>query len=280
MLTLPAACSAAILAFAPLFSKRTWVYAQTLLVGAILAPAQRTVTAALRVMGLSAEEQFQNYHRLLNRVRWSPLQAARLLLAQLLAAFVPDGTIHVVLDDTLERRYSGRIAATGIYRDAVRSSGSHFVKARGLRWLCVMLIVPLSFARRRWALPLLTLLAPSQRYDQQRGRVHTTLIERGGSALLLLARWLPRRQIVCVADSSFSALEFLDSVRRAVTLITRLRLDAALFEPAPPRRAGQTGRPGVKGARLPKLEQLVNDSRQCWQRLLLATPAAGALVSV
>lgn len=269
MLTLPAACSAAILAFVPLFSNSTWATAQTLLIGAILAPAQRTVTAALRVMGFASESHFQNYHRLLNRVRWSALQGARLLLGQLLNAFVPRGVIHVVLDDTLERRRGKKIAAKGVYRDAVRSSGSHFAKAMGLRWLCLMLLAPLPFTRRHWALPLLTLLAPSERYDAQRGRRHTTLIERGRTALLLLARWLPDRQIVCVADSSFAALEFLESVRQSVTLITRLRLDARLFEPAPVRRAGQNGRPRIKGAMVPKLECLVNDPKQRWQRLLL-----------
>jgi hypothetical protein len=269
MLTLPAACSAAILAFAPLFSKSAWATAETLLVGALLAPAQRTVTAALRVTGLSNEEQFQRYHRLLNRVRWSPLQAARVLLEQLLRRFVPTGVVHVVLDDTLERRRGKKIAAKGVYRDAVRSSGSHFVKATGLRWMCLMLLAELPFSRRRWALPLLTLLAPSERYDAERGRSHMTLIEKGRSALLLLARWLPDRQIVCVADSSFLALKFLESVRTAVTVITRLRLDAALYEPAAERRSGQTGRPRLKGARLPTLQQLLSDTTQCWQSLRL-----------
>lgn len=270
MLTLPAACSATILAFAPLFSKRTWEYAQTLLIGAILCPAQRTVAAALRIMDLSSAKHFQNYHRLLNRVRWSALQGARLLVSRLLDAFVPDGVVHVVLDDTLERRRGKKIAAKGVYRDAVRSSESHFVKTTALRWLCLMLLAPLPFTTRRWALPLLTLLAPSERYDAERKRTHMTLIEKGCTALLLLARWLPGRKIVCVVDSSFAALEFLERVRARVSVITRLRLDAALFEPAPERRAGQPGRPRRKGAVLPKLQSLLDDAQQCWASLVLA----------
>jgi hypothetical protein len=269
MLTLPAGCSTAILAFASLFSKRVWEHAETLLIGAILAPAQRTVASALRVMGMAQQPQFQRFHRVLNRDRWSPRQAARLMLGQMLSAFVPSGVVLVVLDDTLERRRGRRIAAKGIYRDAVRSSASHFVKATGLRWLCLMLVAPIPLAARRWALPLLTVLAPSERYNTEHGRTHKKLTDWARQSLLLLKRWLPARQIVCVADSGFAALEFLDSVRAHVTVITRLRLDAALFEPAPQRHVGQKGRPRRKGAALPKLEHLVSDQRQCWLRLCM-----------
>lgn len=270
MLTLPAECTSAILTFAPVFSKRIWKYVQTLLVGAILAPAQRTVTAVLRVMGLASEEHFQNYHRVLNRARWSSLQAARLLLGQLILTFVPSGIVHVVLDDTLERRRGAKIAARGIYRDAVRSSHSHFVKASGLRWLSLMLVVSIPFTQRRWALPILTVLAPSERYNQQRGRRHKKLTDWARQALLLLKHWLPDRLIVCVADSSFAAIELLAGVREHLTMITRLRLDAALFEPPPARTSGKRGRPASKGKRLMKLDRMLTDRRRRWQPVTLA----------
>ena len=51
----------------PLFSKRVWPQVQVLLAGTILAPGKRTVTAALRAMGLENTKQFQRYHRVLNR---------------------------------------------------------------------------------------------------------------------------------------------------------------------------------------------------------------------
>ena len=63
---------------------------QDLLVGAILAPGKRTVTSALRVMGLSQERQFQNFHRVLNRATWSSHAVSCVLLRLLVAAFVPD----------------------------------------------------------------------------------------------------------------------------------------------------------------------------------------------
>ncbi len=124
-----------ILTFAPLFSKPMWESAVVLLVGAIVAPGKRTVSAILRAMGMQHEPQFQNYHRVLNRAAWSSRQASRLLLQQLVNVFVPSGTLVMGIDDTIERRWGKCIAARGIYRDPVRSSDSHFVKTSGLRWL-------------------------------------------------------------------------------------------------------------------------------------------------
>jgi len=151
--------------FAPLFSKRMWRWAVVLLVGAILAPGKRTVTAALRVMGLSDEVHFQNYHRLLNRAVWSSRQVSRTLLQLLLEAFVPaDAPIVMGIDETIERRWGAKIAARGIYRDAVHSSKEFFVKTSGLRWICLLLLVPIPWIGRVWALPFLSVLAPSERY--------------------------------------------------------------------------------------------------------------------
>ena len=223
--------------FAPLFSPRVWPHAQVLLTGAILAPGKRTVSALLHVMGLDHRSDFQTYHRVLNRCVWSPLAGSRRLVQVLVATFAPRGRLVFGLDDTIERRRGASIAAKGIYRDPVRSSQGHFVKASGLRWLSLMLLVPVSWADRVWALPFLTVLCPSERYYHARGRTHQPLLVRAQQMLRLLARWLPTRRLVVVADHAFSALAFLDAVRPQVAVITRLRLDAALFEPAPPTAA-------------------------------------------
>ena len=65
MRDLPPAIVHVIRHFEPLFSERVWEWAKILLVGAVLAPGKRTVTSALRVMGLSQKKQFQNLHRVL-----------------------------------------------------------------------------------------------------------------------------------------------------------------------------------------------------------------------
>ena len=253
--------------FAPLFSSRVWPHAQVLLTGAILAPGKRTVSALLRVMGLDHRSDFQTYHRVLNRCVWSSLEGSWRLLQVLLATFAPRGRLVFGLDDTIERRRGDHIAAKGIYRDPVRSSQGHFVKASGLRWLSLMLLVPVSWADRIWALPFLTVLCPSERYYQARGRQHQPLLERAQQMLRLLARWVPTRSVVVVADQAFAALAFLDAVRHQVAVITRLRLDAALFEPVPPRRPGTVGRPRCKGDRLPTLQAHLDDPTTPWQEL-------------
>lgn len=267
MSTLPTGFARLILAFAPLFSKQVFQSVQVLLAGAILATGKRTVTAVLRVMGLDQQSHFQTYHRVLNRAVWSPRAATRILLSLLVRAFAPQGPLIFGLDDTIERRWGARIAARGIYRDPVRSSRSHFVKVSGLRWLCMMLMVPIPWAVRVWALPFLTALCLSERYHEQHGMRHKTLTDWARQMVKQVKRWLPRRQIVIVADSTFAALEFLAAARPYATLITRLRLDAALYAPAPERRPGQRGRTRKKGERLPALSQTLADRNTQWQAL-------------
>src|SRR3569833_3023969 len=191
MLRLPARFAAVILCFAPLFRQLTWRHAQVLLIGAILVPGQRTVTSIFRVSGLCWERRFVNYHRVLNRAAWSGRAAARVLLGLLLDAFAPRGPVILGLDDTIERRRGKRIRAKGISRDPVRSSHGHFVKASGLRCLSVMLLVPIPWAERIWALPFLTALAPSKRHNLEHGRRHKMLTEWGRQVVLQARRWLP-----------------------------------------------------------------------------------------
>ena len=266
MLRLPSRFAAVILSFAPLFSRRSWRRAEVLLIGAILVPGKRTVTSLLRIAGLRHERRFVNYHRVLNRAVWSARAAARPLLGMLIEAFVPDGPVVLGIDDTIERRRGRRIGAKGVYRDPVRSSHGHFVKASGLRWLSLMLLAPIPWAERVWALPFLTALAPSERYCREHGRRHKRLTDWARQLVLQVRRWLPRRDLVLVGDSGFAALELLAALsRRGVACITRLRLDAALYDPAPPRLPGTNGRPRTKGARRPNLSGVLTDADTCWQ---------------
>ena len=248
--------------------------ARVLLVGTVLATRKRTVTSALRVMGLSDDASFARYHHVLNRAVWSPLKVGRVLLYLLIQHLDRgDGPLVFGIDETLERRRGSRIKAKGIYRDAVRSSGSHFVKASGLRWISLMLLTTIPWADRTWALPVLTALAPSERYYQQLGRTHKKLTDWARQLIVQLRRWLPNRPLVIVADSSYAALDllsFCQTMTHPVTFITRLRLDAALYEPAPPRLPGQMGRPRLKGERLPALRELLECPNAGWTTMSVA----------
>lgn len=172
------------------------------------------------------------------------------------------------LDETIERRSGKRIAAKGVYRDAVRSSHSHFVKAMGLRWLSLMWLVRIPWAQRVWALPFITVLAPSAQYHAEQGRCHKTLTDWARQMLACLRCWLPDRELVVVADQAYAALHLLAACQRwAIVAVVRLRLDAALYAPPPPRRPGQKGRPRLKGARLPSLRQRLANPDTVWTSL-------------
>ena len=266
MLSLPITFTSVIGVFAPVFARPVWQHVKVLLAGAVLAPGKRTVTAVLQIMGCRASSDFQTYHRVLHRAVWSPLTASRLLLRLVVAVFIPRGVIVFGLDDTIERRRGGQITAKGLYRDPVRSSRSHVVKASGLRWLACRVLTPLSWAPRVWALPCLTVLCPSERCYAKRGRRHQPLTERAWPMMRLVVRWVPGRAVACVADSRFAVLELLEQVKLlpSASVITRLRLAAALYDPPPPRLPGTKGRPRLKGQRRPTLEAVLVEARTPW----------------
>lgn len=267
MLKLPGWMIPILTEFAPVIDGiSTWYKVEVLIVGAILTTGKRTVSAALRVMGMSQEKNYAKYHHVLNRAVWSGQEASEVLLRLLLKTFVKnDEALVFGIDETIERRWGEKISARGIYRDPVRSSHSHFVKASGLRWMCLMWLGEISWAQRIWALPFFTVLAPSERYYTERKRAHKKLTDWARQMVLQLRRWLPEQALIVVGDSTYAALDFLhacQSLAHPVTVITRLRLDAALYEPAPP-YSGK-GRPRKKGKRLPTPQQILKDEDSLW----------------
>jgi hypothetical protein len=270
MLRLPSFVIAVIDPFAQvMWGEKVWARAQVLVIGAILATGKRTVSAVLRVMGRAGERNYGRYHEVLSRAVWSGLAASGILLRLLLRTFTSAEQVLVFgLDETIERRRGKKIAAKGIYRDPVRSSRGHFVKASGLRWISMMWLTPIPWAQRIWALPFFTVLAPSERYYQMRGRQAKTITDFARQMVIQLRHWLPQRALIVVGDSAYAALEFLhacQTLAQPVTVITRLRLDAALYEPAPP-YSGR-GRPRKKGKRLPTPQHLLHSPHTHWTRL-------------
>jgi len=251
--------------FAQLFSDRVWVHAQVLVLGALLAPGKRTVSSGLRVMGLAWEEHFTNYHRVLNRATWSALQASRILLGLLVQVMVPSGaTIVLGADDTIERRSGRQIKAKGCYRDAVRSSRKHVVKCFGLKWVSLMLLVPVPWATRVWALPFLTGLCwlPNSRHQRR----HKTSVDWVRQLVKQTRRWLPGRLLVLVVDGGFAAVALARAcVASHVTMVSRLRLDAALYHPPTPPLSGQRGRKPTKGTRRRSLKIWAARADTPWQ---------------
>jgi hypothetical protein len=255
-------------AWRPCFTASSWEHVLVLVMGALLAPGKRTVTSCLRMTGRAEAGNFATFHQILNRARWSSRAVARRLLAIVVERLVPDGPVVIGLDDTIERRWGPRIRARGIYRDPVRSSHGHFVKASGLRWLSFMVLTPVPWTRLIKALPVLTLLAPSERSNLKRGCRHKLLTDWARQGAMQLSRWLPGRRIIFIGDSSFAVHELAHAIARRATLISRLRLDASLFAPPAERTSRTMGRPAQKGPALPKLKTLLSNPTTSWTKMI------------
>jgi DDE superfamily endonuclease len=262
---LPEAIIRILAPFAPLFSRRVWCHAQSLLLGAILTPGARTVAAALRMMGLSSERHFTNDHRVLNRATWSALQAGRILLGLLVARVVPSGAPIVLgADETVARRRGRQLAATGGYRDAVRSTQKHVIRCFGLKWVVMMLLVPVPWARRVGALPFLTVLCRPA--EQSKMRRHKTSVDWVRQMMRQVRRWLPGRPLGLVVDGGFAAVSLaLACVKSQVAMVSRLRWDAALYHRPAPHPPGKRGPKPLKGTRQRRVQAWAERADTPWE---------------
>jgi len=296
MLTPSAELLSLIVVFQPLFTQPTWENARLLLLGALLERGKRTVTACLRVVGLGEEKRFQNYHRVLNRAKWSSLQAAQILFG-LILIFVPTGGVIVLgADDTIERRRGKKIKQVGCYRDPVRSSKKHVIRCFGLKWLALMLLLRLPFSGRVWGLPFLTVLCPTQQEGQPpkvcryrvrrktssgrikkvrakryvatgaRPRQHKTAVDILMTLMRLVARWTPERVKVLVVDGGFAALKLalVCASLKNTALVMRFHWDAALHHLPEEKPSGRRGPAPSKGPRQPSPKQWAAQAETKW----------------
>jgi len=251
--------------FSHLFTLPTWAHVQVLLMGAILCQGARRVSSILRVMGLSQEKRFEKYHRVLNRSKWNSMAGAKILLGLLMQLLPASFPILMVVDDTIERRSGKKIKAKGCYRDACRSTQKMVVKCFGLKWVCLMLIVPLPWCKRPWALPFMTILAPSKKSNKAENRKHKTSIDWTILAIRVISRWL-NRAFTLIGDGGFACIKLGHAcIKNNVTLVSRLRLDVALYEAAPTPAKGQLGRRREKGKRFSSLKKIADDITQPWR---------------
>jgi hypothetical protein len=239
--------------------------------GAILTPGRRTVAAALRVMGLEDHPNFGKYHRVLNRARWQPLLLSRLLLGLIILLCLPaGGPLNLVVDETLERRWGGKIKSKGFFRDPIRSTKKKVVHTPGLRWLCLSMLVTVPWSSRPWALPFLTVLLLSPQTSAKLGKRHRTSVERASQLISLVRHWHPDREIIIAADGGFAAVPLVQHCQRKhikVTLVCRLRWDARLFDPPPEQPQGKRGPKPKKGDRQPSLSDRLENPDTRWHTL-------------
>lgn len=259
--------------FSSAFTNKIYRRSLFLVIGSLLTQGKRTVCGVLRTLNLSQTTRWDLYHRVLSRAKWSPLQCSRYLVRRLVQTFIDRQEPLVFgIDETIERRWGPKIKARGIQRDAVRSSKSHFVKCSGLRWICVMLLTPISWANKTWALPFLTLLAPSKQFYEDRKRSYKKLSDWALQVAILINRWFPDFYCIIVADGSYAIRELLHHAAKLQTWIVRFRLDASLYDFPPVYPAGKRpmGRPPKKGKKQPSLKDRLSDKKTKWEKVIFS----------
>jgi hypothetical protein len=259
--------------FAIAFTAPTFAKVLVLMSGTILAPGRRTVTAALRAMGLADDNRFGKYHRVLNRDRWSPWVVSKILLGLLVRVFVPEGSVLLIaVDEHLERRWGRKIKYKGVFRDPIRSTIKRVSYAVGIRWIVLALVVWTPWSERQWALPFLVFPALSPKTNQKLGKRHRTVVEWTCFLIDKVRRWYPEREIVLVGDGTYAAVLLVQRCQRfkiPVKLVSRLRLDAVLHDPPGPQPKGKPGPKPKKGVRQPSLTQRLNDPNTVWHKLVI-----------
>lgn len=259
--------------FAIAFTTPAWSKALVLLFGTILAPGRRTVTAALRAMGLGDDDHFTNYHRLLNRDRWSPWVLSKILLDLITKVFLPEGApLLLIIDETLERRKGKKIKYKGWFRDPLRSTANHVSKSLGIRWVCLTILVSVPWSQRPWALPFMTVPALGKETSAKLGKRHRTVVGWTEVMISKVRRWQPEREIILVGDGRYAAVPLVhhcQSLEEAVKLTARLRLDARLFDPPGPQPPSKPGPKPKKGERQPKLADRLEDPDTAWQTITI-----------
>jgi len=183
-------------------------------------------------MGQERATNFSTFHQALNRARWSPLAVSRQLLTMIVETFVQaGGTLELVIDETLERRWGPKISKRGHYRDSALSSRKRSVSSPGLRWIVMAVVVTLPWTTQRYALPFLCVLATTPEVSATLGKPHKTVGMWACQMVKLVHRWCPTLPITLLGDTAYSILELgLVCQEQEVSLITPFHLDAALHE--------------------------------------------------
>ena len=256
--------------FATAFTVPTFAKSLTLLYGTIMAPGRRTVTAALRMVGLADDKHFTNYHRVLNRDHWSPMVLSKLLLALIIQMFLATGLpLALLVDDTLERREGKKIHYKSRFHDAVLSTAAKVVTSMGLRWICMAILVPVPWSKRSWALPFMIILTLAPRTSEKLHKPHRTLVDWAVFMIGKVRRWQPENEIILVGDGGYAAVVLVQRCQRLekpVCFISRLRLDAVLHDFPSPKPKGKRGPQPKKGERQPSLAQRLADATTPWEK--------------
>jgi hypothetical protein len=261
---LPPAAQALLTCFCVAFSTPTFQRFVLLSVGAILTPGRRTITNLLWSVRTLMDGHVSSYHRVLSHRAWSLWTLGRVLATADLARVPQDQPVVGILDDHATQHKGKKVYGKGKHRDAVRSTHSHTVWLWGHKWVVLCIAVRFPFASRPWALPVLFAFYRSEELNRAQGRHHKTPPQLARGLMATLMHWFPQRKFIFLGDGGFASHElahFAYSHRDRATLVAHLHPKANLYQPPPKRRKGQTGRPRLKGAKLPSPQEIVAQSQ-------------------
>ena len=290
-LILPPTLAVLLAAFTPCFQARSVVVFQWLVVGWIQCQGRRTLTSVVLASGAVGERHISVFHRFFSRASWR-LDALGHVVFTLALRWLPAGQPLVVLgDDTLARKGGKSIALASMHHDPLLSSARKPFASFGHVWVVLAVWLPLPFGTGRgFALPVLFRLYVGAKRGRERHRngqaqdhvgprlqaartAHAKRRQVTKPELLremigLLTQWAGQRTVYLVVDSAYAGRTVLEDRPPNVQVVSRLRLDAALYAPPPRRRPGQKGRPRKRGDRLPALAQRITRRRH-WTALPL-----------
>jgi len=249
-MSLPPTLQALADAFSVAFSRPTFQRVLVLWGGAILAKGRHTITNCLRAVGPLARGHASSYHRVFSKAHWSLWPLGRALAAAILELVPAGQAVVVVLDDTTAMHKGKCVYGKGKHHDACRSTHTHMVWVWGHKWVVLAICVKFSFATRAWALPVLMALYRPRELDEQEKRRHKTPIDLGRQLMAALMHWFPQRRFVLLGDGGFASHAlacFCHGHEKRLSLVSRLHPRARLYDPPPPRKPGQGGRPRIKG---------------------------------
>jgi hypothetical protein len=259
-------------AFTPCFHAPSYLNFRVVLAGWVHCLGRRTVTAVVLAAGALETQHISAFHRFFARAQWSLDHVGRVLFTLALPWIPADQEVLLLGDDTLTRKGGKCIALGSMHHDPLRSTRRKPFFAFGHVWVVLALWVPLPMDRSRGlALPLLVrLYVGVKRGGQADGRARATTGKRRQAAeaavpadrrptklellremVTVVATWAGERRLCLAVDSAYAARAILEDRPEGVHVVSRLRPDAALWSPPPPRRLGQKGRPRRKGRRLP-----------------------------
>ena len=241
-------------------------YANALVVfaGWVLSTGKRAVTEALVATDVARQRHHERFHRFFSRGTWSPDNIGRLLFERI-GAWAGEGALHVALDDTLTPKKGAHVFGIGSHLDAVRSTKRFRVFTFGHVWVVLSVVVRVPFSRRPWAIPVLFRLYRNKKECKRKGGRYRKKTELGRELVDLIATWAGDRRVHATMDSAYCNATLMRGLPSTVEVFGAIRPDAVLTALPTPRRAGDRGRPPVRGRLLPKPEQLAKNAQQPWR---------------